>query len=242
MSQPSAYALTHAAIFEMIRLNSGATMRHDRTGLDLAREHGFKLWTVMLPDIIAWARAYKGRTLADWEQVRDGLAGIHAQGITTFNDSISRSWLGRGLADADRLDEGLGIVDQAIAESERSGIRWFEAESYRVRGEILVRRDPANHGAGRGSVPHCHRHRAAAESQELRVARRVVVGEALSIDQSRRRRPRRTCTRARRFFADAGVARDRGSTTAPWLSGLVKDGAAWMSAKHPSRHEITIRL
>ena len=48
------------------------------------------------------------------------------------------------MADADRLDEGLGIVDQAIAESERSGIRWFEAESYRVRGEILVRRDPAN--------------------------------------------------------------------------------------------------
>ncbi len=138
------YALTHAAIFEMIRLDSGATMRHAETGLDLAREHGLKLWTVMLPDIITWARAYKGRTLADWEQVRDGLAGIHAQGITTFNDSMSRSWLGRGLADADRLDEGLGIVDQAIAESERSGIRWFEAESYRVRGEILVRRDPAN--------------------------------------------------------------------------------------------------
>ena len=138
------YALTHAAIFEMIRLDLGATMRHAETGLDLAREHGLKLWTVMLPDIITWARAYKGRTLADWEQVRDGLAGIHAQGITTFNDSMSRSWLGRGLADADRLDEGLGIIDQAIAESERSGIRWFEAESYRVRGEILVRRDPAN--------------------------------------------------------------------------------------------------
>ena len=61
-------------------------MRHAETGLDLAREHGLKLWTVVLPDIIAWARAHKGRTLADWEQVRDGLAGIHAQGITTFNN------------------------------------------------------------------------------------------------------------------------------------------------------------
>ena len=27
---------------------------------------------------------------------------------------------------------------------ERSGVRWFEAETHRVRGEILLKRDPAN--------------------------------------------------------------------------------------------------
>ena len=49
-----------------------------------------------------------------------------------------------GLGNEGRLDEGLVIVDQVIAESERSGVRWFEAESHRVRGEILLKRDPAN--------------------------------------------------------------------------------------------------
>jgi hypothetical protein len=57
---------------------------------------------------------------------------------------MSAAWLAWGLADAGRIEEGLAIVNQAIAESERSGLRWFDAESHRVCGEILLKRDPAN--------------------------------------------------------------------------------------------------
>jgi predicted ATPase len=35
-------------------------------------------------------------------------------------------------------------VDRSIADSERSGIRCFDAECHRIRGEILLKRDPAN--------------------------------------------------------------------------------------------------
>jgi predicted ATPase len=139
-----AYALTHAAVLEMIRLDPGATTRHAEAGLALAHEHGLKLWTVVLPEIIAWARAYTRPTLAEWERVRGGIADLHVQGILTFNDSVNRAWLASGLTDVVRLDEGLAVVDQVIAESERSGLRFFDAESHRIRGEILLKRDPAN--------------------------------------------------------------------------------------------------
>ena len=70
------------------------------------------------------------------------------------------------------------------------------------------------HCAGRGGLPYRHCHRATAEGEELRAARGAVAGEALSIDRPRRRRPCRARSRARRFFADAGIPGDRGSANA----------------------------
>jgi tetratricopeptide (TPR) repeat protein len=137
------YAHSHAAILEMIRLDAGAAKRHAEAGLALAREHGLKLWTLLLPTIIAWANACAGRTLAEWERLHGTQADCHAQGLMSFNDAITQAALAWGLAEAGRVDEGLATVDQSIAESERSGIRWFDAENHRIRGEILLKRDPA---------------------------------------------------------------------------------------------------
>jgi predicted ATPase len=137
-------AHSHAAIFEMIRLDASAAKRYAEAGLPLAREHNLKLWTVFLPELAAWAHAYSRRTPAEWERMRAGVEDLHAQGIVTFNLAMSAAWLAWGLADAGRIEEGLAIVDQAIAEWERLGICWFDAESHRIRGEILSKRDPAN--------------------------------------------------------------------------------------------------
>ena len=38
----------------------------------------------------------------------------------------------------------LSTIDRVIADSERTGQRWFDAESHRIRGDILLKRDPAN--------------------------------------------------------------------------------------------------
>ena len=34
-------------------------------------------------------------------------------------------------------------IDHALALSERTGLRWYDTESHRIRGEILLKRDPA---------------------------------------------------------------------------------------------------
>ena len=64
--------------------------------------------------------------------------------MVAISDLLCRVSLAEGLADVGRIDDGLEVVDQAIAKSERSGIRWFGAESHRHRGEILLKRDAAN--------------------------------------------------------------------------------------------------
>jgi predicted ATPase len=41
-------------------------------------------------------------------------------------------------------DRAIAILDEALATSDRTGYRTFEAELHRVRGDILLKRDPAN--------------------------------------------------------------------------------------------------
>jgi predicted ATPase len=45
---------------------------------------------------------------------------------------------------AGNSDRAIAILDEALATCDRAGNRAFEAELHRARGEMLLRRDPAN--------------------------------------------------------------------------------------------------
>ncbi len=47
-------------------------------------------------------------------------------------------------AEAGETDAAVATIDRAIAQSERTGQRWYEAESHRISGEILLKHNPCN--------------------------------------------------------------------------------------------------
>jgi len=47
-------------------------------------------------------------------------------------------------ASAGETDAGLRRLDDSLAEAERIEQRWYQAEMHRIRGEILLKRDPAD--------------------------------------------------------------------------------------------------
>ncbi|MGB6288164.1 MAG: hypothetical protein WBG18_27690, partial [Xanthobacteraceae bacterium] len=47
-------------------------------------------------------------------------------------------------AESGEIEAALASIDQAVALTERTGQRWNEADTHRARGEILLKRDPAN--------------------------------------------------------------------------------------------------
>ena len=49
-------------------------------------------------------------------------------------------------AEAGEIEAALASIDRTVALTERTGHRWNEADTHRVRGEILMKRDPANTG------------------------------------------------------------------------------------------------
>ena len=153
----------------------------------------------MTPIWLAWASARSGRRRRPL-RTRHGLAECHAQGLmVAISESLCRVSLAEGLAEAGEIDDGLEVVDQAIAKSERSGKRWYAPKSSRSRRDFVEARC-GEYGARRGSVPHRHRHRATAEGAELRAARGAIAGEAVSVDRPCRRRACRARARARRLL------------------------------------------
>jgi len=78
--------------------------------------------------------------------MRRGLAIYLEQGLVWFLPSFGAS-LAEAEAGTGETDAGLRRLDDALAELEATENRWYEAEMHRIRGEILLKRDPANTAA-----------------------------------------------------------------------------------------------
>jgi predicted ATPase len=96
--------------------------------------------------------------------MRRGLAIIREQGNFWFLPSLEAA-LAEAEARAGETGAGLRRLDDALAELERTKQRWYEAELYRIGGEILLKRDPADNAAAERSLQAAI---AVAQSQQAR--------------------------------------------------------------------------
>ena len=162
---------------------------------------------------------------------------LREQNVLIF-DGLLKIALAEAEARAGDPDRAVAILDEALATCDRTGYRAFEAELHRARGEILLKRDPANPAPAEEAFQTAIASREAASHAQLRTARGAVARQALPIDRPPRRRPRRPRARARRLFADAGNAGDRRGAGAAGGAGTparICDAAA-CPPHHQSRH------
>ena len=140
--------------------------------------------------------------------MRRGVELLREQNVLLF-DGLLKIALAEAEARAGDPDRAVAILDEALATCDRTGYRAFEAELHRARGEILLKRDPANPAPAEEAflTAIAVAKQQATRSFELRAA--LVARQALPVDRPPRRRPRRPRARARRLFADAGNAGDR---------------------------------
>jgi hypothetical protein len=66
------------------------------------------------------------------------------RGARSWLDGLLKIPLAEAEARAGNVDHALAVLDEALATCERIGHRTFEAELHRVRGDTLLKRDPAN--------------------------------------------------------------------------------------------------
>ena len=105
--------------------------------LHLATEHGFSIWKSMGEILRGWSIASQGRT-------REGIAFIQ-QGIAMWREvgaEVSLPYYFFLLAEARGRDgdpqEGIEILDEALSVVSRTGDRWWEAELYRLKGDLVL--------------------------------------------------------------------------------------------------------
>jgi predicted ATPase len=111
----------------------------------VSSEHGFAYWAAWGRVLQGWADAQSGEATTGIARIRDGLAAYEATGDRSATPFVL-TLLAEALALAGRIEEGLAALDDALSKAGVSGVRQWNAEIYRLRGELtarLLHPDPA---------------------------------------------------------------------------------------------------
>ena len=138
-----AYGHFHFAAFEMMRRGSAAAASHTERLVDVSRAHEMRMWMALGKFLAPWSRRGADRSAGAVAEMRDGIAACREQAIGLFIPFFA-ALLAEAEGQTSELDAALAIIDGVIAEIEREGQHWCAAEAHRIRGEILLKRDPVN--------------------------------------------------------------------------------------------------
>ena len=129
-----AYALQFAATVHRLRREAHAAQERAEAVIALASEHGFPYWAAAGTFVRGWALAEQGQLVEGKRQMRHSIDAWRAIGIQTFGQPYVM--LAEVCGKMGEVDEGFGLLAEALAEVRQSGERWWEAELYRVKGEL----------------------------------------------------------------------------------------------------------
>ena len=139
----NAYGFFMAAQFELFRRNPDSAAPFVKSLIEVANEHQLAFWMTYSGWFEGWLEWRTGNRDAGLSRMRDTAARQADKGIipaTTFFETT----LAEAEAGADETDAAFCTINRALAVSERTGLRWYEAETHRIRGEILLKRDPGD--------------------------------------------------------------------------------------------------
>jgi adenylate cyclase len=179
--------------------------------LPLAAEQGFAFLLAEGSIFRGWALAAQGRAEAGIEQIARGLSAQRAAGAEMGRPS-HLALLADSHARASQPEEGLRGVEEALARVAETGERAYEADLYRLKGELLAQlgQREGRKPAVDGEAEECLRHaidvarRQGARSLELRAASSLV----------RLHRTGRRATQARHALRDVYASFTEGFATA----------------------------
>jgi predicted ATPase len=104
--------------------------------MTMATEQEFPQLLAQTTPLRGWALAACGHGEEGMTQIQQGLAASRATGATR-DRPYHLALLAEASAQVGHTAKGLEAVTEALATLAQSGVRWWEAELYRLRGELL---------------------------------------------------------------------------------------------------------
>jgi tetratricopeptide (TPR) repeat protein len=132
-----AAALSWAAALHQLRGEVGRTRDVAEEDLALTMEQIIPFFAAHAMVLRGWALAKQGQCGEGIARVREGIDAYRATGAT-LESSHWLALLAESCAKARRIEEALGIIREALADIERTGIRYYEAELNRLEGELRL--------------------------------------------------------------------------------------------------------
>ncbi|MBI3246228.1 MAG: AAA family ATPase [Deltaproteobacteria bacterium] len=132
-----------------VALFYGATVwhhydRHEQTTsqwaeetVTLSTEQGFPFWLAGGIVLRGAELAHQRQSEAGIEQIRQGLAAFRATGAEIFRPYFL-ALLAEAYGVAGQAEEGLAVLTEALEAVDKTGERFYEAELYRLKGDLLL--------------------------------------------------------------------------------------------------------
>ena len=132
-----AHALAFAAGCHLHYRDYALAQEHAEAAITFSTEHGIVWWHVL-------ADIFCGGALAAQGQPTEGIAQIQ-QGLEVYQTIGAELWrpyylavLAEAYRKAAQPDKGLSAVADALARVNKTEERWYEAELYRLKGELTL--------------------------------------------------------------------------------------------------------
>jgi predicted ATPase len=132
-----AYALVLAATLHQYRWEGQQTHEHAEAAIILCTDQGFQYFLAGGTILRGWVLAEQGQGEEGIAQIRQGLASFRATGaeaIAPYHLALLAEMHGRG----GQAGEGLTVVREALAIADKNEERFYEAELYRLKGELTL--------------------------------------------------------------------------------------------------------
>jgi predicted ATPase len=130
------------ALLDIVRGDPGAARRVAEIVVKLSQENGLTFYAALGALASAWASARLDGRDPGATELRQALVAYTDQGNKHFVPFFQG--LLAEIEAQDDAEAALSRIDEALALACETGERWSDAFLYRLRGEILLKRDPAN--------------------------------------------------------------------------------------------------
>jgi predicted ATPase len=133
-----AAALVFASFLHQVRRERQLAQERAEAAMALALEQGLPHWVAYGTIMRGWALAMQGQWEEGIAQIQQGLVAQQAVGAAIARP-LFLALLTEAHAAAGQAEAGLGVLADALAQVDRTGERYYEAEVYRLKGELLLR-------------------------------------------------------------------------------------------------------
>ena len=132
-----AQALFFAAIVHQLRQEELKAQENAEAAITVCREHGLVLYQAMATATRGWALVTRGQHDEGFEQLGEGLTDHRLTGAEVLLPHFL-ALLVDAFAKTGQVDEGLRILEEALGIVQRNGEKYYQAELYRLKGELLL--------------------------------------------------------------------------------------------------------
>ena len=173
--------LNWSGILHQLRRDASTVLERAEAAGPVAAKQGLALVLAATPIMRGWAVAMQGRGAEGLALIQQGLEAYRATGAE-FQRPYFLALLAEVHGTLGQAAEGLAALGEARAAMEESGERYYEAELYRMEGELLLTREPPDEDAAEACF------RRALETARRQQARSLELRAATSLARLWQRR------------------------------------------------------